>query len=250
MIEWGRKRKDQLPTGERAKHVSPQQRRFVVLLTWTWTKQDPGLHGCTGLTLTSGRVSGGRAREAPGLPVPSAGGGAAQPPPPCLPLPPVTLGNAQLHLEVHRGGDNGLGEHQHVLQPDDHHQVGEDLPGDRAGLGEEGAEGAPNTQLLLSRPGSWGPVGSGPQWGLPSNSHITGLEPHPPGGLCLHGSQLSGRLPSRAEEPATILLSICLAPWEEAPTAQLPEHSSLALSTPHHQPEEPLPQHARPGHQD
>ena len=33
MIEWGRKRKDQLPTGERAKHVSPQQRRFVVLLT-------------------------------------------------------------------------------------------------------------------------------------------------------------------------------------------------------------------------
>lgn len=41
------------------------------------------------------------------------------------------------------------------------------------------------------------------------------------------------------KEPATILLSICLVPWEEAPTAQLPEHSSPALPTPHHQPEEP-----------
>lgn len=31
MMEWGRERKDQLPAGQRVKHVRPQQRRFVVL---------------------------------------------------------------------------------------------------------------------------------------------------------------------------------------------------------------------------
>lgn len=33
MMEWGRERKDQLPVRQRVKHVSLQQRRFVVLLT-------------------------------------------------------------------------------------------------------------------------------------------------------------------------------------------------------------------------
>lgn len=51
--------------------------------------------------------------------------------------------------------------------------------------------------------------------------------------------------PSRAMEPATILLSICLAPWEEGPTPQLPEHSSQP--SPHHTISQRSPTAARAG---
>lgn len=41
----------------------------------------------------------------------------------------LTLGNAQLHLQIHRCGHHRLGEDQHILQPNHHHQIGKNLSG-------------------------------------------------------------------------------------------------------------------------
>lgn len=85
----------------------------------------------------------------------------------CPPPAPHTLGDAQFHLQVHGRGDHRLRQHQHVLQPDHHHQVGEDL----AGGGGEGRRAlSPNTRQLY-RPGQWRVCS--PRWVL-SNPHSTG----------------------------------------------------------------------------
>lgn len=118
-------------------------------------------------------------------------------------------------------------------------------PWGQSGGGERVLREPQCTAAPSAGPGSWGLRGLAHSGGC-YNSHITGLEPHPPGGLCLHGLQLSGRLPSRAAGASHHSALHLSSTSELGPTAQLPEHSSPALPTPHHQPEEPPLQH-RPG---
>lgn len=79
--------------------------------------------------------------------------------PPCrLPEQDPTLGDAELHLQVHGRGHHGLGEDQHVLQANHHHQVREDLPGANRGTAEEEIRGEKGKRQVWSKrtPGSGG----------------------------------------------------------------------------------------------
>lgn len=140
--------------------------------------------------------------------------------------PRVTLGDAQLHLKVHGRRDHGLGEHQHILQPDDHHEVREDLAGGRGGEGEGSAEHPRHTassQQVWAL--GWGGCGvCSLQWGLPSDPHKHRAET-PPSAPTPHRALTTQRSPCRQVASPS--------PRPSAAEGGLQAHLSLSLPHQH-----------------